>query len=62
MCPLLLYWMSRIWIVSSRGNLNEDPILFAIMDRVTYYVAIVSALLLLVASRDWPVLERLINR
>jgi 4-hydroxybenzoate polyprenyltransferase/phosphoserine phosphatase len=62
MCPLLLYWMSRIWIVSSRGNLNEDPILFAIKDRVTYYVAIVSALLLLVASRDWPVLERLINR
>jgi 4-hydroxybenzoate polyprenyltransferase len=59
LCPLLLYWMSRIWIISSRGNLNEDPILFAIKDPVTYYVAIVSALLLLVASRDWPVLERL---
>jgi hypothetical protein len=51
--------MSRIWIVSSRGNLNEDPILFAIKDPVTYYVAILSALLLLVASRDWSVLERL---
>jgi 4-hydroxybenzoate polyprenyltransferase len=59
MCPLLLYWMSRIWIVSSRGNLNEDPILFALKDPVTYYVAIISALLLLVASRDWSVLQSL---
>jgi 4-hydroxybenzoate polyprenyltransferase/phosphoserine phosphatase len=59
MCPLVLYWISRVWIISFRGELNEDPILFAIKDRVTYLVVLVSAALLFVASRSWPALAEL---
>jgi len=31
-----LYWMTRVWILSHRGAMNEDPILFAASDRVTW--------------------------
>lgn len=41
--PILLYWFSRIWILSGRGELNEDPVLFAVKDRQSI---IVGALLL----------------
>jgi len=31
--PLLLYWISRIWLLASRQELNEDPVIFAVTDR-----------------------------
>jgi hypothetical protein len=33
---LLLYWISRIWLVAHRGQLHHDPIIFALKDRVSY--------------------------
>lgn len=32
-CPLLLYWISRIWVKAHRGQLHDDPIVFALTDR-----------------------------
>lgn len=34
-CPLLLYWISRTWIIAHRGQMHDDPIVFAIRDRVS---------------------------
>lgn len=34
-CFLLLYWMSRIWILTNRGEMNDDPIVFAMRDKVS---------------------------
>lgn len=31
--PLLLYWLNRVWLLASRGELNEDPVIFAIRDK-----------------------------
>jgi 4-hydroxybenzoate polyprenyltransferase len=36
--PALLYWVSRTWILVYRGNLDDDPIAFAIKDKATYLV------------------------
>jgi 4-hydroxybenzoate polyprenyltransferase len=49
-CPLLLYWISRVWLLAHRGELQEDPILFAIRDRASYLVGLLSALLMLLAA------------
>ncbi|WP_037082968.1 UbiA family prenyltransferase [Pseudoxanthomonas sp. J35] len=38
LCPILLYWISRMWIVSHRGDMHDDPIVFAAMDRVSQVV------------------------
>ncbi len=42
-CPLLLYWISRVWLLTRRGQMNGDPILFAITDRVSYFVGFLAA-------------------
>jgi hypothetical protein len=47
-CPLLLYWMTRLWFIASRGHRMEDPVLFALRDRVSWIVAIL--LLALIAA------------
>ncbi len=49
-CPLLLYWISRVWVIVSRGLMQEDPILFFIKDWASYAVAIAACLILWLAS------------
>jgi hypothetical protein len=29
---LLLYWISYVWLVANRGQMPEDPVLFALRD------------------------------
>lgn len=36
--PLLLYWLNRVWLLATRGQLNEDPVIFAIRDKVSLAV------------------------
>ena len=38
-CPVLLYWYGRVWIVAGRGKMHADPIVFAIRDRVSLLAA-----------------------
>lgn len=35
LCPLLLYWVSRMWIKTGRGEMHFDPIVYAIRDRTS---------------------------
>ena len=50
LCPLLFYWVSRLWILTFRGALQEDPILFAVRDRVSYAVSIAMAVVVGIAA------------
>jgi len=43
-CPLLLYWVSRTWLLAHRGNLNDDPLVIALQDPRSYFIAIAMAL------------------
>ena len=27
-CPVLLYWITRVWLLTQRGEMNDDPIVF----------------------------------
>jgi len=51
--PLVLYWLSRIWIIASRGEMDEDPVLFAAKDRTTILVVLACALVMWLATRSW---------
>ncbi len=48
-CPVLLYWISRVWLLAQRGEIREDPILFAITDRVSYIVLGLGILVMMAA-------------
>lgn len=50
-CPLLLYWISRVWLIAHRGRLHEDPIVFAIRDRVSYLIGAVAMLIMILAIK-----------
>ncbi|WP_375757997.1 UbiA family prenyltransferase [Corallococcus exercitus] len=50
LCPVMLYWVGRIWVLAHRGLVNEDPLIFALRDRVSYIVGAVAALVLWVAT------------
>ena len=47
--PLILYWLTRMLVLTYRGKMNEDPILFAIKDRVTYFVLAAAGAIMWVA-------------
>ena len=34
-CPLLIYWLGRIWIVTARGFMTEDPLIYAMKDKIS---------------------------
>lgn len=48
-CPLLLYWVSRLWGRAHQRALRDDPLLFALTDRVSYIVVAIVALVALIA-------------
>ncbi|HSE12555.1 MAG TPA: UbiA family prenyltransferase, partial [Rudaea sp.] len=35
LCPLLLYWISRAWLIAHRGDMHDDPVVFAVSDRTS---------------------------
>ena len=49
-CPTLLYWISRLWLIAYRGELGEDPVVFAMEDRVSYLLGGLALLGILLAS------------
>ena len=48
-CPLILYWVSRAWLIARRGEMHDDPVIFAIRDKASYAVAIASAIVIIFA-------------
>lgn len=36
--PLLMYWIGRVWMKAHRGEMHDDPIVFALRDRASYLV------------------------
>lgn len=50
LCPVLLYWLSRVWILASRGKIHDDPVVFAIKDRTSYGVALIAAIIIFIAT------------
>jgi 4-hydroxybenzoate polyprenyltransferase len=49
-CPMLLFWISRVWFLANRGKLSEDPVVFAARDPVSYLLGVLLFLILFVAS------------
>ena len=49
-CPILLYWISRAWLIAHRGQMHDDPIVFALKDRVSWAVAALFAAVFVLAK------------
>lgn len=36
LCPLVVYWVGRFWLLTGRGHLHGDPVVFALNDRASW--------------------------
>ncbi|OJT19652.1 hypothetical protein BO221_35415 [Archangium sp. Cb G35] len=50
LCPVMLYWVGRVWLLAHRGLVNEDPLVFALKDKVSYVVGLIAMGVLLAAT------------
>lgn len=51
MVPVLVYWISRMWLIAQRGEMHDDPIVYTARDPHSYAVGLVTAAI--VASASW---------
>ena len=49
-CPILLYWIMRIFMISNRGDLHDDPLVVALTDRTSWLCGASLAGVLVVAT------------
>ena len=49
-CPLLLFWLSRVWLLAHRGQMHDDPIIFALRDTVSLFIGLAFLLVFWLAS------------
>jgi 4-hydroxybenzoate polyprenyltransferase len=49
-CPLLLYWVSRVWFLATRQKVDEDPVVFALRDKTSYLIGAICAALIWLAT------------
>jgi 4-hydroxybenzoate polyprenyltransferase len=49
LCVLLLYWISRVWMMAQRGHMHDDPVVFALKDRQSLAIGVCAAVTLALA-------------
>lgn len=49
-CPLMLYWVTRVWFLARRRQMADDPVQFALTDNVSWYMVISILILLTLAT------------
>lgn len=49
LCPLMLYWISRLWIKTSRGEMHDDPFVHRLQDIGSWMVFLAMTCVTLIA-------------
>jgi 4-hydroxybenzoate polyprenyltransferase/phosphoserine phosphatase len=49
LCVLILYWVSRIWMKTHRGEMHDDPVVFALKDRISLVIAVLGVIAIALA-------------
>ncbi|MDP2357705.1 MAG: UbiA family prenyltransferase [Beijerinckiaceae bacterium] len=49
-CAVLLYWISRVVMIAHRGEMHDDPIVFALRDRISHVCGVVIVIALAAAT------------
>jgi len=48
--PLVLYWQTRVWMLTWRAEMQDDPVAFALRDRFSYALGLITSLVILAAK------------
>jgi 4-hydroxybenzoate polyprenyltransferase len=47
--PFMILWLGRVWLLASRGELDEDPVAFALTDRMSQLIGLTVVAIVLLA-------------
>ncbi|HNN86625.1 MAG TPA: UbiA family prenyltransferase [Pseudomonadales bacterium] len=36
LCPVMALWLGRVWLITGRGDMHDDPVVFALRDRMSW--------------------------
>lgn len=51
--PVMLFWISWMWIQAHRGNMHDDPLVFAIKDKTSLITGGLLSLVLIIGAMGW---------
>ena len=51
--PILMYYVTRLWVICRRGELTEDPIQYTVTEPSTYGAALLAVFVLMAATFDF---------
>lgn len=51
--PVMLYWISWIWLQAHRGHMHDDPVVFAVKDRVSLIAGGLFGLIVALGATGW---------
>jgi 4-hydroxybenzoate polyprenyltransferase len=52
--PVMLFWIHWMWMQAHRGNMHDDPVVFAVRDRTSQVAGVLVGLILLAGALGWP--------
>lgn len=50
LCPILLYWICRTWLIAHRGQMHDDPVVFAVKDPASLLTVLAGGIAILAAA------------
>ena len=52
--PVLLFWVSWMWMQANRGNMHDDPLIHALKDKASLLAGAAFAALMTLGALGWP--------
>jgi 4-hydroxybenzoate polyprenyltransferase/phosphoserine phosphatase len=52
--PVMLFWVSWMWMQAHRGHMHDDPLVFAVKDKASLFAGACFAVVLALGAAGWP--------
>lgn len=51
--PVMLFWLSSMWVQAHRGKMHDDPIVFAVKDKASLLAGLAFASVIVLGTMEW---------
>ncbi len=50
LCPVVALWLGRVWLITGRGEMHDDPVVFALRDRTSWLLFVLAGVFIVVGA------------
>ena len=51
LCPIIALWLGRVWLITGRGQMHDDPVIFALRDSISWLLFAVAGMCLIIGAQ-----------